>query len=135
MSTNYIAGQYFSANISGTWCKGKVQVDKGRVYLCQNKMNGYECSDKLGYKYSFLISFKNYSVEDFGVRDLILYSEDLLDDTKILIVGDIIKFEDSEKYVAALIDDVYLLIDKEDKSKSMAITFKDLLKLNWIINS
>ena len=45
----------FKAKIEGTPCEGKIQVEDGDVYLCQNMKNGAECRDRLGYKFSWYI--------------------------------------------------------------------------------
>lgn len=45
----------FKAKIEGTPCEGKIQVEDGDVYLCQNMKNGAGCRDRLGYKFSWYI--------------------------------------------------------------------------------
>ena len=46
-------GLNFKANICGTPSEGRIQVEKGVVYLCQDKRNGADCQDKLGFRYSW----------------------------------------------------------------------------------
>lgn len=46
-------GKSFSATINGSECIGKIQVEGGMVYLCQDKADGAFCRDRLGYKYSW----------------------------------------------------------------------------------
>lgn len=48
-------GTPFTAQIDGALCVGEIQKEDGEIYLCQNKQNGNECDDKLGYKYSWTI--------------------------------------------------------------------------------
>lgn len=48
-------GTKFTAKISGTEVKGKIQLEKGTYYLCQNVMDGSICRDKLGLKYSWYV--------------------------------------------------------------------------------
>lgn len=49
-------GYSFYCRIYENGCVGKICVEGERVYLCQNENNGSECSDKLGYKYSWCVS-------------------------------------------------------------------------------
>lgn len=48
-------GLGFRAKINGEECEGKIRVEHGVVYLCQNKQDGYFCRDKFGYKYSWYV--------------------------------------------------------------------------------
>jgi hypothetical protein len=42
----------------------RISVDDGIVYVCQNIKMGIYCNNKLGYKYSWYISFKSSKYED-----------------------------------------------------------------------
>lgn len=55
-------GKSFSAKINGSECIGKIQVENGGVYLCQNEADGEYCSDKLGYRNSW--SVKQGTISD-----------------------------------------------------------------------
>lgn len=63
-------GARFRCKIEGTPIEGKIQFDHDSWYLCQNKIPGSPCNDKLGYKYSWLIDngtpedLKRYDVTD-----------------------------------------------------------------------
>lgn len=46
-------GRKFRAVIDGVECEGKITVENGWIYLCQNKCNGVDCMDKKGYDYSW----------------------------------------------------------------------------------
>ena len=48
-------GLNFKANIDGTPSEGRIQVENGMVYLCQDKKDGADCQDKLGFRYSWRI--------------------------------------------------------------------------------
>ena len=48
-------GLNFKANIDGTPCEGKIQVEGDEVFLCQNSKDGFNCVDKLGFRYSWCI--------------------------------------------------------------------------------
>ncbi len=48
-------GKKFKANIHNIPVEGRIQVEKGSIYLCQDVSNGSSCKDKLGFKYSWYI--------------------------------------------------------------------------------
>lgn len=48
-------GRRFRAVVDGTKTQGKITVEDGVVYLCQDVANGQNCSDKQGYKYSWQV--------------------------------------------------------------------------------
>lgn len=48
-------GKWFSANINGSAVKGRIQKEEDQIFLCQDTEDGSECSDKLGFKYSYTI--------------------------------------------------------------------------------
>lgn len=48
-------GKEFTAEIQGVPVSGRIQFESGSFYLCQNKKSGSNCSDKLGYKFSWTI--------------------------------------------------------------------------------
>jgi hypothetical protein len=59
----------------------KISIDEdGSVYICQNKKIGATPQDKLGYKYSWLILYKDddFEEEDRGITNLILKGIDVI---------------------------------------------------------
>lgn len=48
-------GRRFRAKIEGVKCDGKICVEDGLVYLCQNEKDGKSCYNKFGYKYSWVM--------------------------------------------------------------------------------
>lgn len=48
-------GKKFKANIQGFPVKGRIQVEKGSIYLCQDVCDGSCCEDRLGFEYSWAI--------------------------------------------------------------------------------
>ena len=48
-------GKKFKASIHNIPVEGRIQVEEGRIYLCQDVSNGSICEDKLGFKYSWYI--------------------------------------------------------------------------------
>lgn len=46
-------GKRFACKINGTEVIGRITVEEGKVYLCQNEKYGADCKNKRGYKYSW----------------------------------------------------------------------------------
>lgn len=49
-------GRRFRAKIDGVECEGKIRVENGDVYLCQNDKDGCNCKYKFGYRYSWKVT-------------------------------------------------------------------------------
>lgn len=87
-------GQFFSAKIKGEGVTGRITVEDGFVYLCQNKLDGKDCIDKKGYKYSWCVkdgskeSRWNNSVRKFKI---INWGEEEIEKYKDWQVGDVVK--------------------------------------------
>jgi len=53
---NIPTGSTFEAEIERVKCKGRIfKTVDGHIYLCQNKISGYDAPVKLGYRYSWII--------------------------------------------------------------------------------
>lgn len=86
-------GRRFRCKIEGMPVTGKVRVEDGIVYLCQNKLNGNKCEDRLGYKCSWSIS--DGSAESLELRaitdfQLLSMTAEEIEAYKDWQVGDII---------------------------------------------
>lgn len=46
-------GCKFTADIQRKFVEGRIHIEDGQVFLCQNNHNGCDCKDKLGYTYSW----------------------------------------------------------------------------------
>lgn len=91
-------GKLFYATINGKSIIGKIQVEDGCIYLCQNKKKGTECQNKFGYKYSWIVlstsspaldDFKDFLVEDFKLidKELRIYPYFLLFGIMLILIG------------------------------------------------
>ena len=70
-------GREFQATIDGETVEGKIQVEGEKVYLCQNKLNGSPCDDKLGYDYSWGVGIgSEFGLSDNNVTDFKLIDMD-----------------------------------------------------------
>lgn len=53
-----------------------IQEHEGNLYICQDKADGYDCPDKLGYKYSWRIDKgNNIDLLDAGVEQVVIIDE------------------------------------------------------------
>lgn len=50
-------GRQFSCRIVGIPVAGKITVEDGGVFLCQNVCSGIPCRNKHGYRYSWFVNF------------------------------------------------------------------------------
>ena len=55
------SGTEFTAKIERTEVTGKIQFEDGRYFLCQNKKDGTDCRNKLGYRYSWIVGIGTLS--------------------------------------------------------------------------
>lgn len=56
---NVPVGTKFKGKIEEIECDGRIQKENEVIYLCQNVKNGANCSDKLGFHYSWNIGKGN----------------------------------------------------------------------------
>ena len=52
---NIPVGSKFKGTIKEVSVEGRIQKEDGNIYLCQNLEDGSKCSNKLNYKYSYII--------------------------------------------------------------------------------
>lgn len=69
--SKYKHGQWFKALIKGVSCVGRISINKnGDIFLCQNKQNGMQANNKLGFKYSWCIN--SGTDESLSLNEIIL---------------------------------------------------------------
>lgn len=69
-------GRKFSAKIKGTYAEGRIRVEDGNVYLCQNMRDGANCDDKLGFRFSWSVhKGSSDDLKDMNVTDIRLIPE------------------------------------------------------------
>jgi hypothetical protein len=65
------SGTEFTAKIERTEVTGKIQFEDGRYFLCQNKKDGTDCKNKLGYKYSWIVGpGTSYELKSHDITNL-----------------------------------------------------------------
>ncbi len=62
------SGTKFSAFIKDIFVQGKIQKENNFVFLCQNNNDGLNCTNKLGYEYSWRVG--NGSKKDLLNNDV-----------------------------------------------------------------
>lgn len=93
-------GRRFKCKISNTFVEGRIQVENGHVYLCQNEFNGISCKNKLGYLFSFYIddaskvSMNRYDITNFELIDM---TKEEIENYKDWQVGDKIIHKNGSK--------------------------------------
>lgn len=87
-------GVRFSAKINDTPVSGKIRVEDGMVYLCQNEKAGACCDDRSGYKHSWYVGAGDSDkLKDENVTDLKLFSTaSEIEQFKDWNVGDVLKY-------------------------------------------
>ena len=69
-------GREFNCKIDGMPTKGKIQVERKKVYLCQDFHTGKECKNKLGFMYSWTVDSGNKDDREYeGVTNFKLLPE------------------------------------------------------------
>lgn len=69
-------GRKFTAKIQGVDVTGRIRVEDGSVYLCQDVKDGEDCADKLGYNFIWkvgdgsaeILAFNNFT--DFRLHPI-----------------------------------------------------------------
>lgn len=119
-------GKYFTAEIKGIKCKGRIAVEDNYVYLCQNKLDGRKCKEKYGYNYSYFIEKGTETyLELVGITNLKLW--------------DYLPKEREYFYVKPQSTREYIAIAKEGKKithsyVSLNLNSKDLYWSNSVCN-
>ena len=84
-------GKEFIATIDDIPCRGKILVEEGSVYLCQNMIEGDspENNNTLGFKYSWMIGIgikddlKYYDIENLQLVEELLPKEILYNEEEV----------------------------------------------------
>jgi hypothetical protein len=78
-------GTKVSCKIEGTEVEGKIQIEDGEYFICQDRMDGDRAENTLGYKYSWVIGWPitdgelEAELESHGVTNLkIISQEDMM---------------------------------------------------------
>lgn len=131
------ARKRFKAIIGTTPVEGKIQLENGKYYLCQNKRDGARCSDKLGYKFS-------WSVESGSVKHLLGnevknlkvkgWTEKEINECKDFQIGDeLISHRSYNRVIVAKFGERLLLADTDD-GKAVLLTAQELYDDDWRLN-
>lgn len=127
----------FKAVIAGTPCEGRIRVENGEVYLCQDEKDGADCRDKLGYKYSWVVSRNgkiNFDASSINVTDFRLgnMSEEEIEAYKDWQVGDKVRVEQTGKEIEIIFRSGELVVGKCDNGAATGnLTCEELHRLGF----
>jgi len=54
--TDDMIGSYVECLIHGEFVEGRIQKNGDRYYICQNSNDGWNITDRFGYKYSYSVA-------------------------------------------------------------------------------
>lgn len=68
IQNNYKEAEEFSGEINNIQCHGKIHYEDNYVFFCTDeiKLNGSSCSDKLGYRYSWILDYNVTKLNKFS---------------------------------------------------------------------
>ena len=133
---NY-AGYKFTCDIDGTKdIEGEIQVEKDRVFLCQNSKDGFNAYNKRGYKYSWGVDRGTADdLKQTDVSNLKLYLNNIDVDTyKDWRVGDKIVYKGEDRAEIIFCSGelvVYKYKDKGGEIASFNRTCDELYNEGW----
>lgn len=124
METNDIKklhGRKFIATIADKQdVKGVITVEDRRIYLCQNYVNGRDCINKQGYKYSYVLPNGTFSIQSdknyYSVTNLRIMSwtKQEIEEYKDFKTGDVVINTANERYtIGPCFDNYCLAANKE----------------------
>lgn len=131
------ARKRFKAIIRTTPVEGRIQLEDGKYYLCQNERAGASCSDKLGYKFSW--SVESGSVKHLlgnGVENLKVqgWTEKKIDELKDFQIGDELTSPRTyNRVIVAKFGERFLLADTDDGNCKL-LTAQELYDDGWRLN-
>lgn len=121
-------GMRISCEISGHKVpRAYVQEENGKIFICQDVMNGNSCKNKMGFKYSWDVGSGNdKDLENFSVRDIYILTSDI----ENIIVGDIIENATGKFKVLGNAHDVWFISYKDFYDR--VSTFRTLTELKML---
>ena len=128
-------GRGFTCRINDWNCVGEITVEDGMVFLCQDLAAGHNCSNKRGYKYSWVVgSGTDRDLTGNSVTDLKLISPEL-EEYKDWQVGERIKNRDSEGEIIFRSGELVIYKSTSSGAASNPYTPDELYKKGWRIVS
>jgi len=131
---NLRVGTKVSCRIEGIKVEGKIQIENGEYFICQDKMDGDRAKNRLGYKYSWTICFPKtdemleIELGSHNVTNLkIISQEDAMYEE-----GDILTNESGDIKVLGVCGSVYFMSYDYDHEKcDEGYTRKELNRLDF----
>lgn len=127
-------GRRFKCKIYGDSVKGKIQVEDGIVYLCQNIKEGIDCIDKLGYFFSWVVDSGNKDdLETNGVTnfEIVGMIKEEIENYKDWQVGDKIIHKDGDKGEIIFRSGEFVVFKYNNNAASNNYTIEELYSIGW----
>lgn len=127
-------GKKFRCKIYSDTVEGKIQVENGNVYLCQNIKDGLRCTNRFGYIYSWKVGngneddLKRNNVTEF---ELIGMTKEEIENYKDWQVGDKIIYKDGFKGEIIFRSGELVVFKYGDGSASPNRTVEKLYEDGW----
>lgn len=133
-------GRYFRCKIDDKECEGRICVEDGEIYLCQDIVDGFDSEEKFGYDYSWEIAFSaenilNDSPNVDEVSEFILLDNDsigaplaTLSDLK---VGNVIKYRHFEPRLITYVDSEKVKYRRIHSGEEKEFTIKEFREKPW----
>ena len=128
-------GKNFTAEIEGVSVNGRIQFERDNFYLCQNEKNGSACSDKLGYKFSWVVCNGSIKEMELGnVKNLVTkgWTAREIEEYKDFQPGDML-INPGTRYDTRVVHkfEEFLLTSDTDDGRTKLLTADDLYEQGW----
>lgn len=133
-------GRCFRCKIEDKECEGRICIEDGEIYLCQDVVDGIDSEEKFGYDYSWQITLsaenilKDLPNNDY-VSEFILLDNDsigaplaTLSDLK---VGNVIKYRHFEPRLITYVDSEKVKYRRIHSGEEKEFTIKDFREKPW----
>ena len=130
-------GKEFTAEIQGVSVSSRIQFESGRFFLCQNEKDGSNCSDKLGYRFSWTVGGGSIGeMKSRDVKNLVTkgWTAREIEEYKDFQPGDM-RINSQVGYNSRVVHkfEELLLTSDTDDGRTILLTADDLYKRGWRI--
>lgn len=133
-------GRYFRCKIEDEECEGRISIDRGEIYLCQDILNGIDSKEKFGYDYSWEITLSAENIlkdlpNNDDVSEFILLDNDSigapLATLSDLRVGNVIKYRHFEPRLITYVDSEKVKYRRIHSGEEKEFTIKEFREKPW----
>ncbi|MDD4804147.1 MAG: hypothetical protein PHN69_03150 [Candidatus Pacebacteria bacterium] len=120
---NYEHGQEIKCRINGVYCEGKITIQYGSIFICQNSQEGSYCDDRQGYLFSWNINNGSPSSLHSNSVEII----ELGGESTISVIKEELNYSDWEKNAIMALTNHEIPTDYFNQLEQERITNKKLL--------